>query len=765
MIRFVAVLCLLLWVDFVSFAQAPLGQWRDHFSFNSSTSVCVGKGKIYCGAQPGVFTYSLADGQVDKLTKVNGLSDYGVSAVAYFDEGSFLAVGYDNGNIDLVYSDRVVNIADVKNKALSASKRISDFYQYDGLLYASTGFGIVVINPLKEEIKDTYFIGPGSSYLKVNNLIVFNGKFWAATEIGLFTASVTDPFLVNYEHWVLQTDISNPSWECIGVTASDAVLFTLQRNDTGNDGLWRYNGTTWTGIDGPYASATAVKMNSSKVLLTSNSGITAYSVTGVQGVSVTAYSGTSDFFPNMAIPVDEDRIAVADGRAGLVLGTSSRQICIKPMGPGSNSVFSLATSRSRVVVAAGAYDASYVNTWTNFSVHSLVNERWGTYITGDCHDAVVAEFNPKDPSSYFVGSWGGGVSQYQDDQFLARYTPENSSLQTILPNLPYCRISGLAFDGNGNLWVANSQVEKPISVRKPDGTWIAFPYSAVINSEKLSTLHYSSANGTLWLILPRGEGMFVLHPGANIDSKDDDKYLKTKPYSSEGAVFGLDINDLAFDTDNALWIGTSQGVLMSYNPDKIFEGGFYVQKVKVPDVVEGLAIYLLETESITAVTVDGGNRKWFGTLNSGVFLYNADGTSQLLHFTTDNSPLPSNSILDVKIHPTTGEVFIVTEKGLVSYRGDATDPSDRFGTIYSYPNPVPPGYSGKISIVGLVKNTVVKITDISGNLVYETKSEGGMATWDGRSLRGHRVGTGVYLVFCADIKGEQSAVTKILFIK
>jgi hypothetical protein len=222
---------------------------------------------------------------------------------------------------------------------------------------------------------------------------------------------------------------------------------------------------------------------------------------------------------------------------------------------------------------------------------------------------------------------------------------------------------------------------------------------------------------------------------------------------------------MAFDKDGYLWLGTNQGVLLSYNSEKVFDGGTYFQKIKIPDVVPGLAVYLLETESVTSITVDGGNRKWFGTSKSGAFLFNADGTKQLQHFNAENSPLPSNSIIDIKVHPTTGEVFFATDKGMVAYRGDASEPSNGFGKVYSYPNPVPPGYSGKITIVGLVENTIVKITDINGNLIYETMSEGGMAMWDGKSLKGNRVATGVYLVFCADKTGEQSTVTKILFIK
>ena len=153
-----------------------------------------------------------------------------------------------------------------------------------------------------------------------------------------------------------------------------------------------------------------------------------------------------------------------------------------------------------------------------------------------------------------------------------------------------------------------------------------------------------------------------------------------------------------------------------------------------------------------------------GTLRSGAFLQSSDGSEQLLHFTKENSPLPSNNIQHIGIHPNTGEVFFATDKGMVSYRGDATEPKSKFGKVYAFPNPVRPNYNGLITITGLVDNTLVKITDVSGNLVYETKSLGGQANWDGKNINGRRVSTGVYLFFCDDEVGEQSAVGKILFV-
>jgi hypothetical protein len=173
---------------------------------------------------------------------------------------------------------------------------------------------------------------------------------------------------------------------------------------------------------------------------------------------------------------------------------------------------------------------------------------------------------------------------------------------------------------------------------------------------------------------------------------------------------------------------------------------------------------LLEKEIITAIAVDGANRKWFGTKSSGVFLTSADGETELEHFTTENSPLLNNEITDIAVNQKSGEVFIGTISGLISYMGEATEANDEFSDVYVYPNPVRETYEGPIVVKGLVNDTDVKITDISGNLVYKTTSLGGQAIWDGKNLNGNRCKTGVYLVFLSDALGEKTKVTKLMFI-
>jgi hypothetical protein len=171
---------------------------------------------------------------------------------------------------------------------------------------------------------------------------------------------------------------------------------------------------------------------------------------------------------------------------------------------------------------------------------------------------------------------------------------------------------------------------------------------------------------------------------------------------------------------------------------------------------------LLENEIINCILVDGANRKWIGTANSGAYLISADGTRELLHFNTDNSPILSNTIKTIAINGETGEVFFGTNKGIISYKNTATEPDSEFSNVVVYPNPVRRDYSGTIAIKGLVKNCDVRITDIAGNVIYTTQSLGGQAIWDGNNFEGRKASTGVYLIYCTNPDGSQRYVSKIL---
>jgi hypothetical protein len=220
------------------------------------------------------------------------------------------------------------------------------------------------------------------------------------------------------------------------------------------------------------------------------------------------------------------------------------------------------------------------------------------------------------------------------------------------------------------------------------------------------------------------------------------------------------------DKDGNIWVGTNQGPVEFFNVSQIFDEVEVLGHQPVIPRNDGsnLADFLLSTEKINDIFIDGANQKWFATEKSGVFLISPDGLKEIHHFTEANSPLFSDNVVTLAVKDETGEVFFGTDKGIVSFKGQATEGGDDFGNVYVYPNPVRENYEGDITVTGLASNVNVKITDISGNLVFETTALGGQAIWNGRNFYGERVHTGVYLIFCTNEDGSKTHITKLLFI-
>jgi len=269
-------------------------------------------------------------------------------------------------------------------------------------------------------------------------------------------------------------------------------------------------------------------------------------------------------------------------------------------------------------------------------------------------------------------------------------------------------------------------------------------------------------NGYLWFINKQA-GLVVFNPNGTVTDESDDQFKTLTTAEGGGNLPSNTVRCITEDIDGEIWVGTEEGVAVFYAPENVFtENDFDAQQILIEQ--DGNIQILLETEKVSAITIDGANRKWIGTQGAGVFLMSEDGTNQIYAFNKDNSPLISNNINDIEINHETGEVLFATDLGIISFQSEATGFSDDYADVYAFPNPVREDYDGPIAIRGLLGETDVKITDIAGNLVFETISKGGTATWFGRNLQGERVQTGVYVVFCSDSEGEKTFVTKILLV-
>jgi hypothetical protein len=760
---------------FRSQAQPAIGEWTDYQSYAHARNIVDTGEKVYCVTDGGLFSYNKTDNSIQKMSGINGLSDAGIQRLAFSKENGILLIAYQNANVDLLIGNNIFNLSDIKRKQISADKTINNVMFAGQLAYLSCGFGIVVINMERKEIKDTYFIGKDGGYLNVLDLASDGNFLYAATINGVYKASVSETNLQNYSNWVKQTTIPNADKKFSKIEYYKGKIIANYTPDKfAEDEMYELKGNVWVPFLPEIHYVSEMFAIENYLVISSREEVFVYNEKLEQVNYINKYIFTdSEAKPiqTMCAVLDAQNVIwIADQKYGLIkVGTKSERIV--PEGPADNTVFSLTMNDQDLWIAAGGRSNSWNNLFYDPRFQLNRTGKWSVFdrnsfpVKNDFKDMVCIKADPKNPDHVFAGSWGGGVLEFNKGKFVKRHDNYNSTLQTAIPNLPdapYVRIGGMDFDSKGNLWVTNSEVAKNISVYQTDGTWKAFELTGIANKYSIGKVVVTQ-NDDKWIVVPRGHGLYVMN---NTGTEQKGLSVVARFVNSDGEFFN-EMNDvfaMIEDMNGEIWVGTSGGVAVYSNPKKIWtESVLYATRpgLNIPD---GNFHPLLEKESVTSIAIDGANRKWFGTKTSGVFLISEDGETELKHFNTDNSPLPSNEITDIAINQKTGEVFFGTASGLISYMGEATAGNDEFTDVYVYPNPVRENYDGPIVIKGLVDETDVKIADISGNLVFKTTSLGGQAIWDGQNLNGNRCKTGVYLIFMTDPSGDKTKIIKLLFI-
>ncbi len=757
-----------------SHSQPSIGEWTDYQSYASAKKVTDTGDKVYCVTEGGLFSYNKTDNSIRKMSGINGLSDVGIQRVAYSKENNLLLIAYQNANIDLVIGNDVFNLSDIKRKQISADKTINNILFSGKLAYLSCGFGIVAINLERKEIKDTYFIGNEGEYLNVQDIASDGNFLYAATVNGIYKASVSEPNLQNYNNWIRQTSIPHADLKFSKIEFFNGnIIANYTPDEWDQDELYLLNGMVWSRFLPEIRYVSDMTSNGNFIVFSSREEVFVYNdkFELVNLVRKYSFSG-SEVKPiqtSCAVMDAQNILWIADPKNGLIkVGTQAERIV--PEGPTDNRIFSLTMNGQDLWITSGGRDNAWGNLYSEPKFQLNREGKWSVFNrnsfpnSNDFKDMVCITVDPKNPDHVFAGSWGGGVLEFNAGKFAKRYDNFNSSLQTQLPNepsAPYVRIGGMAFDSKGNLWVTNTGVASVLSAFQPDGNWKAYELPEIAN--KFIGKVIVTRDDDKWIVVPRRNGLCALN-----STNDQSKKLEViaRFVNSEGEFFNEmnDIYSMAEDLKGEIWVGTSGGVAVYSSPSNIWKESFMYATRPGLNLPDRLFHPLLEKETITAIAVDGANRKWFGTKTSGVFLVSEDGETEIGHFNAENSPLPANEITDIVINQHTGEVFIGTASGLISYMGEATTAGEEFTDVYVYPNPVRETYEGPIVVKGLVDDTDVKITDITGNLVNKTTSLGGQAIWDGRNLNGNRCKTGVYLVFMTDPTGEQTKITKLLFI-
>jgi len=749
------------------------GQWRDHLAYKRVKKIVPAENRIYCASATGLLYYNKVDNSINTISKVQGLSDCSIGDIAYDPLTQNLIIVYDDLNIDFLRNNRITNLPVIKNKITLTNKKINNITVHKGKAYLSCGFGIVVIDLGKYLVLDTYYLGQGGQMAEVMDVAIDSEYIYVATLNSILRAQADDPFLVDYSRWQpIRMLAANTQVRKLEVF--NGVLYAwVDVNQSQSDSLIYFQNNQWAATSIPVGEIRAMTSVKNKLVVTGQNQY--YSMESPQKYTLI----DSHYWGQYAVYDSDGEFWIADTYRDLTrIKSSGEREEINFNSPTFAKNVKVDVYEDQIWTVAGLLSPNWHNEYNKEGFAAYINQQWQSFYSAitpelaDFHDFVNVRINPYNPTQVYIAGWWAGLALYENGKFtFYNGMNKNSTIEEDIYWPGHSFVYGIDFDAAGNVWVTNSRALRPLSVRKKDGTWKSFslPYVSVDNYYVGDMV--ATSWGHKWVIAARRPVLVVLDDNGTIDNERDDRTttlnLGNMVSSGNALINPSRLYCIREDRNGNLWVGTDAGPVEITGARYVFDAPEYVQARKIlvsSNIGENVGAYLLETEYIKSVAIDGGNRKWLATQNSGAYLISADGTQVLQNFTADNSPLLSNTVLDVAIDHKSGEVYFATDKGLISYRGYATWSSDDFGDVYVFPNPVRENYTGDIVVTNLLTNAIVKITDVEGNLVYETRSNGGQAVWNGKNLRGQRVKTGVYFIFCSNDDGSKTRVIKLLFI-
>lgn len=760
-------------------SQSEMFEWQTYSAFDNPKQVIEAKEYVYILAEGYLYSYDKEYDEIAEINRNNKLSDTEVSLIKYDNVKDMLVVAYANGNIDILYKNKTYNIPYIKEAIMTTSKTINNinFLPERDEIYLSTDFGIVILNSKKIEIKNSFELG-----IKVLDATYFEDKYFMIDDEQNFSSCSEDNIPYDINNWEFiykfpykpQTllNLSDVLWiqttgEICSYNKTSGIkniaygkYASLDKNDLNE--IYAYSKTnSYIDIFLPDLS----KKNKIELLpqigytpinISNNNKSSLYWFLNENGIASYKTEETN-IIRTDTIPM-VDKLAVSAPYSLAILG--STLYCV-PIG------ICLDNESSSLPHNNISYLKGY--RWHNIYGDNVPSPKdKPSHITKFMLPSKLA-IDPDNDEVAYVGTWFDGLYKFEKGKYIENWNYMNSPIVGAADNYAN-QVSCLTFDNDKNLWMTSYSPEQGVLILKPDSKWIVYEHiKDLINQKYMCNMIHPKQSNTKWFISNDPTKSFVLALNINgtIDNIKDDKYKKFSTFTDQD---GKTIDATAFyciseDRDGKLWIGTDRGPIIISRPDNFMNSNFTCQRVKIArNDGTNNADLLLDDEAIRAIKVDGANYKWIGTYSNGAFLVSPDGLETIHHFTTENSLLPSNCIYDIAINQESGEVYFATDKGLASFRAEAAEEEENYDNIYAFPNPVRPEFTGEITITGLMFNSLVKITDTTGNLIYQAYSKGGQVVWDGNATNGQRVKSGVYYVWASSSDGKEGVVTKIVFI-
>lgn len=777
-------LCLLPFVSKTQTSELAVGSWRIFQPYQNGNDVTQSDNYVYWSTGLSILRYNKQDQTTEKWDKLNHLTQAGISRIAFDKTNNTLIVIYDDNVIDLVNATGARTLSDIKNNiAIVGDKNIYDIYSTPTITYLAAGFGVVGLDVARGEFQFTTFTNQ-----KINSITVLQNAIYAASSSGIFTIGINAATNI--------ADFSN--WKKLGNSDGFAIIYSAAIVRNFNNLLYfNYNDSLcYLSASKKIISLQIDKSLKLNYLTTEGKNLIAGFIQDCSpfffgactvGFKIDATNAVKNL-PNNCYSANTRAIEDAANNVWFAsqYPTDFRYLnnnanncnAVQINSPVLSSAGSIAlTDSSAWIVSQGVaglvarfegegfslYQPSQKNQWTNYTPATqpaLQNTQSGI----DNYEVSINKVTNK----VYVSSFNHGLIELQNGIITKVYDSSNSPIQPAVGDVGRQRVTGLFADDQGNEWVINANTPNALLVLKPNNTWLKMQ---TLSPQNVLTHIVSDSSNYKWIInASNGSGGIWIYDttqySINNVSNHRTRYIDNSALPTE--VQNGILNTICTDLEGRVWVGTDKGVcVFDCGSDPIASTTCTARLII--STLGGISEYLLLNKAVNVIAVDGGNRKWFGT-TTGLIVTTADGKTQIYNFNTDNSPLVSNNITSLAIRNKTGEVFIGTDKGVMVYRANATTGGtfNAVDSAYAFPNPVQPDYDGPIAIKNLSRDAAVKITDVNGNLIYETRANGGEAIWNGRDFNSRRVQSGVYLAWVANVRNIDAGdgvVVKILVIR
>lgn len=741
-------------------AQLEIGGWQTHFAYNNISQIVQTPEKIYALSNGNLFSVDKEYNSIETYSKLNGLTDGIIQNIAYDEKSKALVICYNNLNIDIIQNGKTYRLTDIANKEIS-NKVINNISFGDNKIYLSCGFGIVVINIQKKEVASTYIIGENSSYVSVLQTQVSEDSIYALTNNKLYVASLSNKDLSNYNNW---------NFHYLPTNKAKTICYFANRLNLFGD-VW----SLWGGANGWEPSFYSYITNVKKVNVYKDKltivGELGYLATynndfSQDTVIVTKIQDASIDAKNNILWIVDDSLQAMSRTDGTIINSYI------PEGPITNTVSFMKFDGDKVLSGFG-------RGWNDSGIiQQFDGEEWNNFRLTDIEDVDGmlnfkaiwnASYDPKDNRRLYVGTWYG-LYEFYDNKYITRHTTEGTSFNNISGAPTMVAVERLTFDKDGNIWALNTQSNDALHYRDENKQWHAINCNAIYNMQRSSDIIVTKKDNIKVVaaeIMKAGNGAICfIKSGSKPYIVANSRSFTDIPVTDGSTFSPTRIFCVTEDLNGDIWVGTDIGPIIFRNVANVFNNNYAATRIKLTRSDDAtLADYLLATEQINTIVVDGANRKWIGTGSSGVYLLSSDGQKTIHHFTPENSPLTTNSITKIGINPENGMVYISTPNGMFSYKSDAAAGKEDLNDVHVYPNPIRPDYNGTITVTGLMENCEVRITDLQGHTISHGKSNGSIYTWNGHLEDGRRASTGVYLVFQATTDGTNKNVAKFAIIK